>query len=497
MALTITPTIGSLVSIYIFLRVLLFLTQDAREPPAIETSIPFLGPLLGLIRGKTQYYVALRDKFKLPLYTLRLPFSRIYVLSSPDLISPVQKQWRTLNFAPFSSGAGKVLGMSKQSLEVMHEGLSDRDGYSASMARHMSLVLGPGEDLDAINRRSIELFLDDLKTLAISGNTRNPLRDPKTKDAWKLFEESFLTLAISPLPSLLSRKILQARETLAAAMIKYMLKGGHEKASALVRMRHDVHASGYNFSLEDIARGELGNTFAVLGNTTPSAWWFLYHVFSDPAVLADIRRELEACIQVDSKTNTHSIDLACIRTSCPILLSTFQEMLRFRALNAGPRMVMEDVDVNGFLLKKGNILMIPAPVHHTDITAWGESATVFDHMRFARKFAPGKKGQTRVAFRAFGGGHVLCPGRHFASMEIMALGALLVLQFDIKPVAGRWTEPKCDNSPLATGFPVPDHDIPVEFVARHPERQWRVSFTRSSEAMGIVSEDAPSTSNRI
>ncbi|KAI1129318.1 cytochrome P450 [Nemania abortiva] len=246
-------------------------------------------------------------------------------------------------------------------------------------------------------------------------------------------------------------------------MIRYMGQGGYKTASALVRMRHDVHA--YQ------PRGGLGNTFAVLGNTTPSAWWFLYHVLSDTQVPADIRRELEACVQVDTKTNTQSIDLACIRTSCPILLSTFQEMLRFRALNAGPRVVIEDVTVNGFLLKMGNILMIPAPVHHTDSLAWGESARVFDHMRFARKFALGKKGQTRVAFRAFGGGHVLCPGRHFASTGIMALGPLLALQFDVKPVAGQWTEPKCDRSPLATGFPVPDHDIPVEFHARHPERQ--------------------------
>ena len=54
------------------------------------------------------------------MFTLHLPFARIYVVSSPELIPPAQKQWRTLSFSPFSSGAGKALGMSKQSLEVMH-----------------------------------------------------------------------------------------------------------------------------------------------------------------------------------------------------------------------------------------------------------------------------------------------------------------------------------------------------------------------------------------
>ncbi|KAI0098510.1 cytochrome P450 [Nemania sp. FL0031] len=512
MALDITLVIGGFVSTYIFLRVLLFLTQDAREPPIVAASVPFLGPLFGLVWGKAQYYVTLRNKFHFPVYTLRLPFSRIYVISSPELITPVQKQWQALSFSPFSAGAGKVLGMSKQSLEVMHQGLTDRDGYSASWVRRMTSVLGPGEDLDAISRRSIELFLDDLKTLATNGKTttgfwewirrsiikatsesiygpQNPLRDPRVEDAWRVFEAKFLNLAISPLPSVLSRTAFQAREICAAAMIEYMKKGGFEKGSKLVKIRHDVHKHEHGFPLEDIGRGELGNTFAILGNTTPTAWWFLYHVFSDSRVLSDIRDELEAFVQIDVKTNTHCIDLACIRTSCPILFSTFQEMLRFRAVNAGPRMVMEDVVVNGFLFKKGNVLMIPASVHHTDVPTWGESAMTFDHMRFARKFAPGKKGHSRVAFRAFGGGHVLCPGRHFASIEIMALGALLALQYDVKPVCGQWTEPKCNNSPIAAGLPIPDHDIPVEFQARHPGRQWSVTFSGSSEAMGIVSED--------
>ncbi len=69
-------------------------------------------------------------------------------------------------------------------------------------------ILGPGEDLDTINRRSIELFLDELRKLAANGKTRlglwewtqqsiltatsksiygpqNPFRDPETQKAWR------------------------------------------------------------------------------------------------------------------------------------------------------------------------------------------------------------------------------------------------------------------------------------------------------------------------
>ncbi|KAI1358214.1 cytochrome P450 [Xylaria arbuscula] len=497
MAAYFSVAFGSIASLYLFLRILLSLTQDVQEPPAIETSLPFLGPLINLLRGKSQYYVALRDKFHLPMYTLRLPFSRIYVLSTPKLIPSAQKQWRTLSLAPFTAGAGKFLGMSKPSIKVMHQDVIGENGYNSTWIRRITPILGPGEDLDAINRRSVELFLDDLTKFNPKGDRvgfwewtrasiikataesiygpRNPLRDPKVGEAWKqvearyplhlpkaplmvksrIFEASFLSLAISPLPSLFSKKTWRARETLATAMTQYMAADGHKDGSTLVQLRHDIHRYEYNFPVEDVARAEIGNTFAALGNTTPTAWWFLYHIFSDPKVLSDVRGELEACVRVlpDTDLHSHSIDLACIRQACPILLSTFQEMLRFRAINAGPRLVMEDVMLEGYLLKKGNIVMIPASVHQTDRSTWGDDATVFDHMRFARGLS--KKGQSRVAFRALGGG------------------------------GGS----RAYGTSIASGFPIPDYDIPVDIRRRHPERKWHVTLSGSNETMGIVSED--------
>lgn len=302
-----------------------------------------------------------------------------------------------------------------------------------------------------------------------------------------------------PLPSVFSPKLFRARELAAAAMIDYMRKGGYKTASGLVRKRYEHHRHHFGLSIEDIARGELGNTFAVLGNSTPCALWVLYHVFSDDRVLADVRREVSALVQEknDNGAITSYVDLASIRTSCPVLLSTFQETLRYRAVNPGPRKLLEDVKLDksifpikeDIFLKKGSMLMIPAPVQHTDVSAWGEDAREFDYMRFARKPEPGRKKPNRVAFRAFGGGHVLCPGRHFASTEIMALTALLVLQFDIVPVVGKWVEPTWKNSPLQAGFPIIDDDIRVELRPRDLSKKWHVEFSGSDEAIEIVSED--------
>jgi hypothetical protein len=73
----------------------------------------------------------------------------------------------------------------------------------------------------------------------------------------------------------------------------------------------------------------------------------------------------------------------------------------------------------------------------------------------------------------------------------MAFAALLVLQYDVVPVQGRWIEPVCDNSPAQAGFPIPDEDIEVELRPRNVEERWNFTFSGSAKVMDIVSEDCP------
>ena len=51
---------GVFTAIYVFLRLILHLTQDAREPPPILTSVPFIGPLVGMLREKSNFHLRLR-----------------------------------------------------------------------------------------------------------------------------------------------------------------------------------------------------------------------------------------------------------------------------------------------------------------------------------------------------------------------------------------------------------------------------------------------------
>jgi hypothetical protein len=71
----------------------------------------------------------------------------------------------------------------------------------------------------------------------------------------------------------------------------------------------------------------------------------------------------------------------------------------------------------------------------------------------------------------------------------MVFAALLVLQFDVIPVAGKWTEPVCDNSPAHAGFPIPDKEIEVELRPRDAKKKWNFKFSGSDKAWDVLSVD--------
>lgn len=144
-----------------------------------------------------------------------------------------------------------------------------------------------------------------------------------------------------------------------------------------------------------------------------------------------------------------------------------------------------------YRLKKDSMLMIPVTVIHTDPDSWGPNAAVFDHRRFLPENI---KAIPRTAYRPFGGGHVFCPGRHFATTEILAFAALILLRFDITPATtgGKWKDVTIDKTPLTPALPVPDDPVRVHIRPREPSRKWRVELVESDRAVGVAAEDISS-----
>ncbi|RYC63573.1 hypothetical protein CHU98_g2651 [Xylaria longipes] len=100
----------------------------------------------------------------------------------------------------------------------------------------MYVTLGPGEDHDAIDKKSIELFVTVTSTQNLNARGKTKF-DP-----------------FRPLPLKKTKKDNDTHEVCAAVMIEHMNKGGYKMASGLVRARHDHHRYDYGFPPEDVAR---------------------------------------------------------------------------------------------------------------------------------------------------------------------------------------------------------------------------------------------------
>ncbi len=318
----------------------------------------------------------------------------------------------------------------------------------------------------------------------------NPSNQTKNNST---FESSVPILSTTPtLGPLLSPAALAAREFLAARLAGYFAAGHHingeQGGSAFLLARH-AHGVERGLTPDDIARGELGACLAILNNTVAAAYWLVVHVFSDPVVLGECRRELERDV-VTNEDGERVVDLDCLKASCPVLVSTLQEVMRFRGVGTLIiRKVMEDYLLAGrWMLKKGSVLLMPNLVQQYDPAVWGADAGVFDHRRFMKK----KGAANPRALRIWGSGSTLCPGRHFATTEMLAFAALMVLQFDVRPEVGRWVMPRTDGSfglGVARIFLMPENDFEVELVAREPRLHWRVLLTESKKAVHTVAED--------
>lgn len=104
-------------------------------------------------------------------------------------------------------------------------------------------------------------------------------------------------------------------------------------------------------------------------------------------------------------------------------------------VNAGTSMrwVEEDTVVDGYLLKKGAVVQMPAGVLHHKKEIWGENEAVFDGWRFVKKEGMEKEERKlkNKAFIPFGGGKNLCPGRHVAFVEIVSFVAIMIYGFEV------------------------------------------------------------------
>lgn len=202
-------------------------------------------------------------------------------------------------------------------------------------------------------------------------------------------------------------------------------------------------------------------------------------------LLKALREEISTAVLPDT-TEPRQIEFDIAKLlSLPLLSSVLTETLRLRISTTPTRLLLNDLTVDGYVLKAGNCLMVPSWLAHTEAqwSSEGHPATSFWPERFLERTGSANQKSKATSstpapspgtYFPFGGGSSMCPGRFFAKQEILTAVGIIILRFDIELIRyiehdGKNSErgPEPDVRKAGSGALLPDRDIMVR-VRKHP-----------------------------
>jgi cytochrome P450 len=481
---------------------------DAREPPIVPSGIPYLGHLLGMVLQGGRYVKEIGLRYspqKRPIFTLVVPNSRMYIVTDPGLAAVVQRSSRALSFTPvIPEVTERIFGLDKATKAIASKNLDpgphEIKGFLAEIQEMTYAWLGPGEYLgqltldavrdlknevencrnlinssadgtDTVNLLSWIQRLVTISTAKYLYGPDNPIaRDPNLVEAFWDFDHGLGLLLLNMFPAVTAPRAWRGREKLVAALAEYLESGTYKTGSKIIQERVRI-ALKHGWTLKTAAREELSFLFAGIVNATTSTFWTVLQIFANPDLLVRVRDELHNIVHHEDGTDVHTLAIDDLRNKCPLLVAVYRECLRLNSDNNSIRVVKETTLLaDRWYIAKGSIVQIAGGIIHADPSVWGPNVDKFDPIRFLGGHGGDTEKRTErqyhpAAFRAFGGGKTLCPGRHFAMSEILSLVALIILQFDIDaPNGGKIRVPKKNDAVLPVHILEPAE--PVEVLLR-------------------------------
>lgn len=222
-------------------------------------------------------------------------------------------------------------------------------------------------------------------------------------------------------------------------------------------------------------------------NALPAAFWNLVEIHNDHRLLGRVQHTLTESITT-SHGSTTAEDALPLRfdltrtLSSPLLQSVYAEVLRQRVSlfhNRSP--TVGDYKLGPFSLRSGGLVCVSTDIAHSSEKAWGPARTdggrrplgEFWAERFLVPAGDGKEGggvsdaaaETRFstegldgAWIPYGGGALMCPGRHLAKIKMLGSVAVFSAYFDMEILNGR---PRMNDAFFGMGSQPPGGPVPV------------------------------------
>lgn len=160
--------------------------------------------------------------------------------------------------------------------------------------------------------------------------------------------------------------------------------------------------------------------------TAFTATMALHALTGERGVADRLRSELTAAVE-------RGVPVAELVDAVPLTRHVIQETLRlFPPLPAMHRTAVADVELGGYAIPSGTLVVASPYLVHHDSRSWPDPER-FDPDRFSEE----RRGELpRHAYLPFGAGARICAGNHFALLEAALIVAIITLRLDLTETSG-------------------------------------------------------------
>ncbi|CRG91164.1 hypothetical protein PISL3812_08212 [Talaromyces islandicus] len=475
--------------------------SSAREPPIAPYWIPYLGHLFGFLFDPGRLVRELKKKYPDSPFTLIMMGHKFHVYNSSEVIAHVFSRSREYLFHPIVASMmenGLAMPRSDQSkfeVPIAEYSSDQKESRAFVEANHAVFVKNlSGNSLTTTMREYSRHFTRALEEVIpeaiVDGNTSVNLHDklerviffaslntffgkrlqadyPEIFDDFRALERALYVGVRSNLAFQLNPRAGKARARLLDHFDNWVdVELGdwededaawNEKWGMRLNWERERLHREHDFTQRGRSCSHASFLYVMNTNSGPLTAWFLTNILQSPDLLSRFQAECEKHLLHSDK---HSIefDLPKLRAS-PLVQGIWKESLRLGSVNAVARVVAKDIELKGYLLKQGSVVLIPVQLLHYNT----------DVFREPEKFVPErwifdensndvavKQKEMMAHLRPFGGGSGICSGRLVAEEEVILAAATLVMKYNFA------MQNKVELHPMALGIMSPKKGVWVK-----------------------------------
>jgi cytochrome P450 len=444
------------------------------EPPIAPYWLPGIQHLAAFLLNPGRTFRKTQSRYKNSPYTLLMGNVKFHVFGSPSVATHVFARSRTFAYEPVTmsmlenglglpkidrvhfqiglnrtEGAENAKGFVVQNHNVWLRYLSGEplDKLMQIFASHFHEVLEQHLDMNTRDWQKVDLYqflrklIFDTSVLTYFGPRLAQIWGPTMWEDFCLFNDATYIGVRTNLAYVLQPRAGRARERMLRAFEQWLTHESegdwpkkddywNEQWGAKMNWERDHLARQFGLSLRGRATMQASFLFAIILNAAPMGSWFTWVAASNPDRLAKCRAESSKFLR--RKKSSHfdhelEIDATQLRSN-DFMQTLWKEALRIGTAASPARVVMEDTELEGYVVRKGSVILMPtALLHHSDLFPRADQV---ETERWTGEDAMVQ--QRSKSIRTFGGGMGMCSGRYAAEQEIIGLVSKLIILFDIE-----------------------------------------------------------------